>query len=203
MGRALRVAVVAMLAGALPRWAAVARAHVTPPVELVSDREAIVRLLGGAKAVAREVRLSQSERAEIQRRTEWKAEQLQRVHFGHDAEGRLTGSVAFVTEYTTHGAVRVAVGVGADGGVLGATVLEVSDEAYRWVRPLVEHDFAREYVGRDARGEFAPSERLERTATGAMSRFYARVLTKLVQRGAVLLDVAVIQRPPAPQKTTH
>jgi hypothetical protein len=192
-----------MLACPPPGRTGVASAHVTPPVELVSDREAIVRLLGGAKVVAREVRLSRSERAEIERRTEWKPEQLQRVHFGQDAEGRLTGSVAFVTEYTTHGPVRLAVAVGADGKVMGATVVEVSDEAYRWVRPLVEHDFAREYVGRDAKGEFAPSERLERTATGAMPRFYARVLTKLVQRGAVLLDVAVIQRPPAPQKTTY
>ena len=82
-------------------------------------------------------------------------------------------------------------------------MVEVNEEAYRWVRPLIEQDFARDYVGRDANADYAPTERLERSATGAMPKFYVRMLTKLLHRAAVLLDVGVLRASSAPQKTTY
>jgi hypothetical protein len=164
-------------------------------VELVPEREAIAILLSGARTVVRDVRLSAAERADVERRTGWKPEERQQLHIGRDTEGRLAGAVAFVTAYAAHGPVRVAVGVDADGRIRGARVMEVSEEAYRWVRPLIEQDFARDYVGRHANADYAPTERLERAATGNMSKFYARMLTKLLQRAAVLLDTTKLAAP--------
>ncbi|PYM64920.1 MAG: hypothetical protein DME11_11970, partial [Candidatus Rokuibacteriota bacterium] len=52
--------------------AGVAWAHITPPVVLMSDRDAIVTLLAGAQRFfVREVRLSRSEQAQIKQQTGW------------------------------------------------------------------------------------------------------------------------------------
>lgn len=194
MTRSMR-SVAAMLTTAAMLGGGLARAHVTPPVELVSDRDAISRLLAGANVSVREVRLSKADRAILKRRTGASPEgERQRVHVGRDADGRLVGGVVFLTEYTTHGPVRVAVGLGLDGRVTGASVVEVTEEAYRWVQPFVEHDFARDYVGQGADGRFALSERLERTITGELPRFYGRVLTTLLHRAALLFELGILER---------
>jgi hypothetical protein len=186
----------ALLVCAALLGAGVARAHVTPPVRLASDRDAVARLLAGARELSvREVRLSKAERASVERRTGRSPdEDLQRFHLGRDADGRLVGAVVFVTEYTMHGPIRMAVGLDPHGRVTGAGVVELSEETYPWVRPLLEHDLLREYVGEDARSQFAPSDRVERAVTGAMPRFYARVLASLVRRAALLFEVGMLER---------
>jgi hypothetical protein len=192
---ATRVAVT-VVAAAATALGGTAMAHVTPPVELVPEREAVARLLGSAEQVSvEEVRLSKAERAAVAEHVDWRPdERVHRVHVGRAADGRIVSAVVVVTDYTTHGPLRAAVGLGPDGRITGASVLEVSDEAYAWVRPFVDHDFARDYVGRDARGSFALSERLERVASGSMPRYYGRVLTRLLQRAAALYDVGVLRR---------
>lgn len=191
MRRAARCAVVAAVL-----FAGVARAHITPPVVLTSEREAVSRLLSGApKLFVRELRLSDAERATIKSQSGWSPDgDFQRFYLGRDAEGRLVGAVIFVSEYTMHGPVRLAVGLGPDGRVRGASVVELSEETYPWVRPLIDQDFVRDYVGQDARGRFALSDRLERAVTGAMPRFYGRVLTSLLQRAALLFEVGILAR---------
>jgi len=171
----------------------VARAHVTPPVRLLADREVVTRLLDGAPRVSvREVRISAVERAAIERETDWNPRDAQRAYVGRDASGQLVGFVIFVSEHTMHGHVRVAVGLDPDGRITGANVVELSEETYSWIRPLIEHDFVRDHVGKDARGNFAPSDRLERAVPGAMPRFYGRVLTRLLHRAAAIVDVGIL-----------
>jgi hypothetical protein len=170
----------------------VARAHVTPPVVLVPEREAVARLLSAPRLTARDVRLSDGERAEVRSRSGWRPPRgSHRLYVGRDGDGRVEGGVLLVTDHSTHGPVRVAVGLDREGRVTGATVVELAEETYPWVRPLVDADFAREYVGQDARGAFAPSERLERAAKGSMPRHYARVLANLLRRAAVLYEVGM------------
>jgi hypothetical protein len=196
MRRAMRSVVVAALSSAVLLADSTARAHITPPVRLASDQQALSRLLPDAeKRFVREVRLSDAERATIERQTGWSPERgVHRVHLGRDAEGRLVGAVLFVTEYALHGPVRMAVALGPDGRVRGATVVEVSEESYPWIRQLVDHDVFRDYVGQDAHGGFALTERLQREVTGAMPRFYGRVLTGLLQRAALLFEVGILER---------
>src|SRR5947209_17655543 len=62
---------VGIAAGAV-MLAGVASAHITPPVVLMSDRDAVVTLLAGAQRFfVREVRLSPAEREAIKRQTGW------------------------------------------------------------------------------------------------------------------------------------
>ncbi len=195
MNRALRSAVAGLLAG-VALLVGIADAHITPPVVLTSDRDALARLLTGAQRFfVREVRLSPAERDAIRRQTGWTPdEDFYRFYIGRDGQGRLVAAATFVTEYTVHGPVRAAVALGPDGRVRGATVIELTEETYPWVKPMLDQDFARDYVGQDARGQFGLSDRLAKVSTGAMPHFYGEILTSLLQRAALLFEVGVLKR---------
>jgi hypothetical protein len=158
----------------------------------VSDRDALVALLAGARRFfVREVRLTPEERASIKTQSGWSPEEdLYRFYLGRDAEGRLVAAGTFVTEYTVHGPVRVAVAFGPQGRVREARVVELTEETYGWVKPLIDGDFTRRFVGQDARGRF--------TVAGAnldtMSQFYGQVIASLIQRAAVLFELGVLKR---------
>jgi Na+-translocating ferredoxin:NAD+ oxidoreductase RnfG subunit len=176
--------------------ASAALAHITPPVVLVSDRDAVVGLLAGARRFfVREVRLSSEERQAIQKQWGWSAEEeFYRFYLGRDEQGRLVAATIFLVEFTIHGPVRVAVGIGPDGKVKGATVVELTEETYPWLKPLIDRDFTRDYAGRDSRGSFGLSERLAKAHLETMPQFYAQVVASLIQRGTILYEVSVLTR---------
>ncbi|OLE36873.1 MAG: hypothetical protein AUG00_09660 [Candidatus Rokubacteria bacterium 13_1_20CM_2_70_7] len=182
------------VAGGAVMLAGVAAAHITPPVVLVSDRDAVVALLSGAQRFfVREVRLSPAEQAAIKQQTGWiPDEDFYRFYLGRDAQGRLVGATIFVTEFTIHGPVRVAVSLGPDGKVRGAQVVELTEETYPWVKPLIDRDFTRDYQGQDSRGHFHLSDRLGRL--DAMPQFYGQMIASLIQRAALLFELGVLKR---------
>jgi hypothetical protein len=171
-------------------------AHITPPVVLVSERDAVLGMTGGAKRYfVREVRLTPEERDAIQRRWGWRPDdEVYRFYLGRDEAGQLVGAVTFLTEFTIHGPVRVAVGLGPDGRIRGAQVVELTEETYPWLKPLLDQDFTQDYVGRDSHASFGLGERARRATLESMPRFYAEIVASLIQRGAILFDVAVLQR---------
>lgn len=183
----LAAALLAALLAAVP-----AAAHITPPVVLASDRDALLELLGGARRFfVREVRLSAEERQAIRQRTGWTPdEDFYRFYLGRDADGRLVAAAVFVTEFTVHGPVRVAVGLNPNGTVRGARVVELTEETYPWVKPLLDREFTRDYVGRDSHAAFAPSARAQ-AGLEAMPQFYGQIIAALIQRAALLFEVAV------------
>jgi len=172
--------------------AAPAPAHITPPVVLASDRDAVAGLLSGARRFfVREVRLTPAERQVIRQQTGWSAdEDFYRFYVGRDEQGRVVAATVFLTEFTIHGPVRVAVALGPDGKVKGATVVELTEETYPWVKPLLDREFTREYVGRDARGTFTVSV----GGGDSMAQFYGQIIASLIQRAAMLYEVGVIKR---------
>src|SRR2546427_4206340 len=145
----------AVVAGAV-MLAGVASAHIPPPVVLMSDRDAVVALLAGAQRFfVREVRLSPAEQAVIKRQTGWTPdEDFYRFYLGRDGQGRLVAGTIFVTEFTIHGPVRVAVSLGPDGKVRGAAVGELAGETYPWVEQLLDLDFTRASAGPGRTGQF-------------------------------------------------
>lgn len=166
-----------------------ALAHVTPPVVLVSDREAVAGLLSGARRYfVREVKLTAEQKRAIQQRSAGSPdEDFYRFYLGRDEGGRLVAAMLFVTEYTLHGPLRVAVGLGPDGKVRGATVVELTEETYPWLKPLIDRNFTRDYVGLDARGPFA----LKHVGVSDMAHFYGEVVATLIQRAALLFELGL------------
>jgi hypothetical protein len=169
--------------------AAPALAHVTPPVVLSSDREAVVALLGGARRFfVREVKLSGEQRQAVVQRSGWSPdESFYRFYLGRDEGGRLVGAMLFLTEYTVHGPVRVAVGLGPDGKVRGASVVELTEETYPWVKPLIDRNFTADYVGLDSRASFA----LKQTGVSTMAHFYGEVVVSLIKRATLLYELVL------------
>ena len=172
-------------------------AHITPPVTLTSDRDAVAALLPGAKRYfVREVRLTGAERETIRQRTGWTPdEDFYRFYLGRDDQGRTSGAVAFLSDYTIHGPVRVAVGIGPDGRIRGAKVIEVTEETYPWVKALIDRGFLDQFEGSDGRAALQTTQ----SGGGTMVRFYGDVIRGLVQRGAILYDVGVRRRGAPPQ----
>lgn len=168
-------------------------AHITPPVVLMSDRDAVVGLLTGAsRFFVREVRLSPEDRAALQRQYGWTPdEDFHRFYVGRDAQGGLVASAVFLTQVTVHGPVRVAVGLGPDGKVRGASVVELTAETFVWVKPLRDRQFTREYVGRDARAAFGTPVDLQTAGGESMTRFYGEIVASLIRRGAILYEIAM------------
>jgi hypothetical protein len=170
-----------------------AAAHITPPVVLMSDRDAVAGLLSGARRIfVREVRLTPQERQTIQQQTGWTPEDdFYRFYVGRDEQGRLVAATIFLIEYTVHGPVRVAVGLAPDGRVRGATVVELTEETYFWVKPLIDQDFVREFVGQGSTGQFVPTAQVQ---GDSMTRFYGQVVASLIRRGVVIYDATMLKR---------
>jgi hypothetical protein len=168
-------------------------AHITPPVVLMSDRDAVAGLLSGSRRFfVREVRLTPAERQAIQQQTGWTPEEdFYRFYVGRDEQGRLVAATIFLIEYTVHGPVRVAVGLAPDGRVKGARVVELTEETYFWVKPLIDQDFAREFVGQGSAGRFAPTAHVR---GDSMTQFYGQVIASLIQRGAIIYDATMLKR---------
>lgn len=174
----------------------VALAHISPPVALMSDREAVARMLAGAKRFfVKEVSLAPEERDRIKQEWGWKPDKKSyRFYLGRDRQGLIVGSVIFLTESTIHGPVRVAVAIGSDGRIKDAKVVELTDEAYYWVKPLVDQNFTQEYVGRNSRSSFTPSGRFAEANLQNMPYFYAQIVASLIQRGAILFEVTLFKK---------
>jgi hypothetical protein len=169
-----------------------AAAHLTPPVSLATDRAAMSHLVPGAKRWSvRKVLLAPAERQAIQRESGWKPEdEPYRFYLGRDEDRREVGAVLFLTDFTIHGPVRIAVGLSPEGKVAGAEVVELSEEAYSPVKKLIDSGFLRGFAGRDAHGSF--------TAGGgtSMTEFYGRVIAGLVQRAVLIFEAGVLRRAP-------
>ena len=74
-------------------------AHITPPVVLLSEQDAVRGMTGGAtKFFVREVCSTAEERGTIRQQWGWPAEEeLYRFYLGRDAAGQLVAAVIFLT----------------------------------------------------------------------------------------------------------
>jgi len=97
----------------------------------------------------------------------------------------------FVADTTIHGTVRVATAFGPDGKIRGASVVELTEETYPWVKPLIDEQFTQDWVGLDSGGRFALSDRLARVRGNSMTQFYGEVVANHVRRAAMLYDHGV------------
>ena len=167
-----------------------ALAHLTPPVVLVSDRDAVASLLTDARRFfVREVRLSDKEKAAIKQASGWTPEEdFYRFYVGRDDQGRMVGSLVFISDVTIHGAVRVATAFGPDGKVRGASVVELTEETFPWVKPLIDEQFTQDWVGHNSQSRFALSDRLARARSNSMTQFYGEVVANLVRRATLLYE---------------
>jgi hypothetical protein len=119
---------------------------------------------------------------------------LYRFYLGRDTAGQLVAAVTFLTEMTLHGPVRVAVGIDPDGKVKDAKVVELTEETFPWIQPLLDQRFTQDYIGRDSKASFTLDERFARVHLESMPHFYGQIVASLIQRAVILYDVTILQR---------
>jgi hypothetical protein len=156
--------------------------HMSPPVQLVGEEEALKTLMPPSfKSVAQHVRLNSAQREEIYRKTGWKpSEKTIRYYTGTDDQGAVRATVFVVSEYTLHGSIRIAAACDSDGKITGAELLEVSEEAYNWVKPLIDQNFMKQVL----QSSPAVPEK-----AGTMTKYYADQIAKVVRQVPSLCDL--------------
>jgi len=172
-----------------------ALAHITPPVVLVSERDALASQLAGAKKLSlREVSLTPEERKAVQATYGWRAQdEVYPVYMGRDDAGKLLGASLFVTEATIHGTIRVAVALTPDGRVKSAEVVELAEEIYAQMRPLMERGFTKRFTGLAVGSSFEPPA-ASGSGADALAQHYDSLVGRMVQHAVILYNVGVMKR---------
>jgi hypothetical protein len=185
-----RTFVIAAFFTASPAWA-----HITPPVVLVPERDALASQLAGAKKLSvREVSLSADERKAVQAAYGWRAQDdVHAVYMGRDDAGKLLGASVFITEATIHGIIRVAVALTPDGRVKGAEVVELAEEIYAQMKPLMDRGFTKRFTGLGVGSSFEPPA-ASGSGADALTQHYDSLVGRMVQHAVILYNVGVTKR---------
>jgi hypothetical protein len=190
-----KIDVVLAVAAGLAAGTAPALAHVSPPVVLATEAQALKDMTGRADGVAvSRIKLDPAQRAALREGCGCKASDVSYRAYVAGPDGGKAAAVVFVSEPTQHGPVRMAVALDRDGRVTAARVLEVTEESLLWMKPLIDQDLAGDYVGRRRGDDFGISDRFEKMHLESMRRFYARVVSSLIGRAAAVYDVALRPR---------
>ena len=159
-------------------------AHVTPPRILMTELEALQRLFPGAgEPPAQQIRLTSESRQQIYKQFDWKPDAKYRV-FPVGAGGG-SGALFVLIDYTLHGPVRTAVAIDRQGRVKGAQILELQEEAYVWVKPIIDADFAKPWIGRDCQRGTKPPASAGQGGEN-MIRFYRAIIEGQLCHAAAL-----------------
>lgn len=166
-------------------------AHVTPNVQLVRRGEFLKESLPGAtKFFEKPLVISDDHRTAMRRETGWApSDQDTRVYVGRDGEGRLVGLVIFLWVSSQHGPLGIGVAFDPDVTVRRVAINDVSGEALPWVRPLIEAGGLDGFVGLPSTARPDP-EKVAPQVSGAMARYYLRVIAAGVARAQAIARLA-------------
>jgi Na+-translocating ferredoxin:NAD+ oxidoreductase RnfG subunit len=163
-------------------FASLCYSHMSPPVQLVAEKDAVNTLVSPSlKTTAQNIRMNSAQKDEIYKKTGWKpSEKNIRYYSGTDDQGTVQSTVFIISEYTLHGSIRVAVACDAEGKLTGAELLEVSEEAYGWVKPLIDQQYMKKVLQADSG---------ETSNMGAMTKYYAETIAKVVHPVPSLYEI--------------
>jgi hypothetical protein len=186
-----RIGVIVAALACGPAWA-----HLTAPVVLVSERDAVASQHAGSKKLSlREASLTAEERKHVQSTYGWRAsDEVHSFYMGRDDAGKLLSASLFMTEATMHGIIRVAVGLTPDGRVKAAEVVEVAEEIHAHMKPLVDRGFTKRFAGLGPGSSFEAPAGAPGSGIDAMAQHYESIVARMVQRAVILYDVLVTRR---------
>lgn len=186
--------VIAVFLAGGPVWA-----HVTPNVVLSTTREALVKLLPtGGKLFQKEAHLSDVDWNKLKSFGNWAepdqgwsggGERDYKFFISRDQNNIILRAVVFVSEFTRHGQVMVAVALDGNGQVTDALVTDVQEEPLEWVEPLLVSNYMAEFKGKDSSMSLQLGAKWSSMST--MSQAYALSIANAVKRGAQLFDLII------------
>jgi hypothetical protein len=162
-------------------------AHISPSVTVVARGEFLRQSLpGAAHFFEKRMLISGPQVASLRRETGWvPSEENTKVYVGRDARGELVGTVIFLWLSSQHGPVGLGVGFAPDGRIRRVAVTDMGSEPLAWVRPLIDAGGLAAFETL-APGAAPDASRIAPAVSGAMSRYYARVIAGGVARAQAL-----------------
>jgi hypothetical protein len=165
-------------------------AHVTPNVVLVRRGDFVKESLPGATKFF-EKTLGAPAVAAVRAETGWTPSgEDAKVYVGREDAGRLLGSVVFLWIPSQHGPLALGVAFDPVGKIRRATVLEVGTEPLAWVRPLLAGGSLGGVEGL-AFSQAPDPASIGPLASGAMSRYYAKVIAEGIARAQAVAKSSV------------
>jgi len=157
--------------------ALVLKAHVTPNVVLVRRGDFVKASLPGATRFF-EKAFSAPALAAVRSETGWMPSgDDTKIYVGREESGRLVGTVVFLWMPSQHGPAGIGVAFGPDGTIRRATVTDIGTEPLVWVRPLLRDGVLSGLEGASLAVSPDPA-RIAPNSSGAMSRYYAKVIAE-------------------------
>ena len=168
----------------------IALAHVSPNVKLVTTREAVSQLLPSGKLFLKQVQLNNSQMQKLKSSGNWNSHETNyRFFVSRDKNNSIQRAAVFITEFTRHGPIVVAVSLDSTGKVVNAMVTDIQVEPLEWVGPLIRSDFLKEFRGKGSEMSLnLQSKSLEQTSP--ITRSFAHIIANAVKRSAQLYQLA-------------
>jgi hypothetical protein len=167
-----------------------ALAHVSPNVKLVTTKQAVSQLLPNGKLFLKNVHLNNSQVETLKSSGHWNSHETNYKFFvSRDKNNSIQRAVVFITEFTRHGPIVVAVSLDSNGKVMDAMVTDIQMETLEWVGPLIRSGFLKEFRGKGS--EFSLDLQSKSLAqTSSMTRSFAHILANAIKRSTQLYQIA-------------
>lgn len=167
-----------------PAWA-----HVTPNLKLLSTKESVSRLLPQGRLFLKNVDLTSDHVSRLKSQGNWHSNETHYKFFVvRDDNGKLVRTAVFVTEFTRHGPLVVAVGLDGEGKVVEALLTDIQTEPMEWVGPLLRRHYMRDFRGKDSSLPLTLTSKWT-NGTSGLTQSYALFIANAVKRSAQLFDL--------------
>lgn len=168
-------------------------AHVSPNVKLATTREAIAHLLPKGTLLLKDVRLDNAQLASLKASGDWPSHENHYKFFvSRDQNGNLQRAAVFITEFTRHGPIVVAVALDPNGKVVDAMLTDIQAEPLEWVGPLLRGHYLKQFVGKGSEMQLNLEPQWKNSTT-KMTQAYALIIARAVKRAARLFDLVFKQ----------
>ncbi len=183
------LAVCLIIISALLAGTPFALAHVSPNVKLATTKEAVSQLLPSGKLFIKQVQLDDSQMQKLKSSGNWNSHETKyQFYVSRDENNSIQRAMVFITEFTRHGPIVVAVALDSKGKVADAMITDIHMETLEWVGPLIRNDFLKEFRGKGSEMSLdLQFESLEQTSP--ITRSFARIIANAVKRSAQLYQL--------------
>lgn len=168
--------------------------HVTPNVKLMTTRETVASLLPEGNLFLKEVQLTPEQVEQLKTGGYWTSQNTHyKFYLSRDRNNHLLRAMVFVTEFTRHGPVVLAVAFDPRGTIVDARVTDIQMEPLEWMGPLIRGNYMREFVGKNGNMPVSLAPKWT-TGTTKMTQAFALIVARAVKRSAQLFDTVFKQK---------
>ncbi|MBI4383489.1 MAG: hypothetical protein HY579_05585 [Nitrospinae bacterium] len=163
---------------------------VEPMVPFVSLKEAVAKLLPGAKKLTqRDIVLGGERLDRLRKLKNWDTDETQfTLYHARDEKGRIAGALVIFPEQTVQGPLVLAVALSNEGRVTEALLMEAGNKTVDRLLPLLRAGYMRTFAGKDKDMKLVLDKKFKTPEFSPLAQTYALHIANAVKKSAQLLD---------------